>query len=85
LDEALEAMAHGGIDSQMKPIDTDGYLLRFTPRRDVSLWSLRNREVAERLITEGRMKKEGIACVEAAKRNGRWDSAFSSLSPTTYS
>ncbi len=82
LDEAVEeAIVHGWIDSQMKPLDADEYLLRFTPRRDDSPWSLRNREIAERLIAEGRIKEVGLACVEAAKRNGRWDAAYSSKEP----
>jgi uncharacterized protein YdeI (YjbR/CyaY-like superfamily) len=76
-----EAIAHGWIDGQMRPLDADEYLLRFTPRRDESPWSLRNRRVAERLIAEGRMTEAGLACVEAAKRNGKWDSAYSSLAP----
>ena len=38
IDEAIEeAIAHGWIDSQMKPLDADEYVLRFTPRRDKSL------------------------------------------------
>ena len=82
IEEAIEeAIAHGWIDSLMRPLDTDEYLLRFTPRRGDSPWSLRNRSVAERLITEGRMTEAGIACIEAAKRNGRWNSAYSSLTP----
>jgi uncharacterized protein YdeI (YjbR/CyaY-like superfamily) len=80
IEEAIEkAIAHGWIDSQMRPLDADEYLLRFTPRRDDSPWSLRNRSVAERLLNEGRMTEAGITSIEAAKRNGRWDSTYSSL------
>ena len=82
LDEAVEeAIVHGWIDSQMKPLDADEYLLRFTPRRDDSPWSLRNREIAERLVAEGRMKEAGLARVEEAERNGRWGAAYSSREP----
>jgi uncharacterized protein YdeI (YjbR/CyaY-like superfamily) len=82
LDEAVEeAIVHGWIDSQMKPLDADEYLLRFTPRRDESPWSLRNREIAERLVAEGQMKEAGLARVEEAKRNGRWGTAYSSKEP----
>ena len=82
LGEAVEeAIIYGWIDSQMKPLDADEYLLRFTPRRDDSPWSLRNREMAERLVTEGRMKEAGLARVEEAKRNGRWGAAYSSKEP----
>ena len=40
-----------------------------------------HRKVAEKLIAKGRMKEAGLACIEAAKGNGRWDSAYSSLTP----
>jgi uncharacterized protein YdeI (YjbR/CyaY-like superfamily) len=84
LGEAVEeAIAHGWIDSQMKPIDADEFMLHFTPRRRDSPWSLRNRKIAERLITEGCMTEAGLAQVEAAKRNGRWEIAYSSQEPPT--
>jgi uncharacterized protein YdeI (YjbR/CyaY-like superfamily) len=37
--------------------------------------------IAERLISEGRMTRRGLACVEAAKSNGWWDSAYTSRTP----
>jgi uncharacterized protein YdeI (YjbR/CyaY-like superfamily) len=84
LGEAVEeAIRHGWIDSQMKPLDADEYLLRFTPRRKDSPWSLRNRKVAESLMAEGRMTEAGLAQVEAAKGNGRWEIAYSSINPPT--
>jgi uncharacterized protein YdeI (YjbR/CyaY-like superfamily) len=84
LGEAVEeAIAHGWIDSQMNPLDADEYLLHFTPRRKDSPWSLRNRKIAETLISERRMTKAGLAQVEAAKRNGRWEIAYSSIEPPT--
>jgi uncharacterized protein YdeI (YjbR/CyaY-like superfamily) len=76
--EALQvALAHGWIDGQKKGDDGSGYWLqRFTPRRARSRWSLVNREHAERLIVAGRMTPAGLAEVQAARADGRWDAAY---------
>lgn len=74
----LEAVAHGWIDGRMKRLNDEEFMQRFTPRRRNSVWSLRNRERAERLISEGRMTPAGLKTVEEAKQNGRWDRAYSS-------
>jgi len=74
----LEAVAHGWIDGKMKRLNDDEFMQRFTPRRRNSVWSLSNRERAERLISEGRMTPAGLKTVEEAKQNGRWDKAYSS-------
>lgn len=80
--EALEAaLAYGWIDGQVQKLDDDHYLQRFTPRRARSTWSKRNRGKAERLIEEGRMRPAGLAEVERARADGRWDDAYDS--PTT--
>jgi uncharacterized protein YdeI (YjbR/CyaY-like superfamily) len=81
-DEALEvALTHGWIDGQVKRLDEEHYLQRFTPRRPRSRWSKRNRGKAEMLIAEGRMRPAGLAEVERARADGRWDEAYDS--PTT--
>ena len=73
-EEALEvAMCFGWVDSKMHRVDDDYYVLRYQPRRPRSTWSARNKELAERLIAEGRMRPAGLAEVEAAKADGRWD------------
>ena len=82
--EALEsALCHGWIDGQVKRLDDDHYLQRFTPRRARSKWSKRNRKMAERLIAEGRMSPAGLAEVERAQRDGRWEEAYDSPSTAT--
>ena len=74
LQEAMqEAICFGWIDSSMQPIDGERYALRFTPRRQTSNWSGRNKEWAAMLIDEGRMTEAGLAKIEEAKRNGRWE------------
>ena len=75
--EALDsALCHGWIDGQTKAIDEDWYLQRFTPRRARSIWSKRNVDKVATLIEEGRMKPPGLAEVERAKADGRWDAAY---------
>jgi uncharacterized protein YdeI (YjbR/CyaY-like superfamily) len=73
-DQAVEeALCHGWIDGQMRGGDGRTYRQRFTPRRARSAWSSGNVALAERLIAEGRMRPAGIAAVERAKADGRWD------------
>ena len=80
--EAVEiALCHGWIDGQVKRLDEQHYLQKFTPRRPRSKWSKLNREKAERLIAEGRMRPAGLREVERAREDGRWDEAYDS--PTT--
>lgn len=75
--EALEvALCYGWIDGQALSQDEDYWLQRFTPRTPRSKWSKINCEAAEALIRAGRMKPAGLAAVEAAKADGRWDAAY---------
>jgi len=74
LPEATEvALCFGWVDSKMYRYDDDYYVLRYQPRRPRSNWSASNKELAERLIADGRMRPAGLAEVEAAKSDGRWD------------
>jgi uncharacterized protein YdeI (YjbR/CyaY-like superfamily) len=74
--EALEvAMCFGWVDSKMHRLDDDYYVLRFQPRRPRSTWSPRNKDLAERLIADDRMRASGLAQVKAAKVDGRWDAS----------
>jgi uncharacterized protein YdeI (YjbR/CyaY-like superfamily) len=72
----IEAIRFGWIDGQKLPLDETSFLQRLTPRKQRSNWSAKNREHATRLIAEGRMTTAGFAHVEAAKADGRWDSAY---------
>lgn len=75
--EALEeALRHGWIDGRKSGLDDHHWMQRFTPRRPRSRWSQRNREAAERLMAEGRMTDAGLAQVEAARADGRWERAY---------
>lgn len=75
--EAIEAaLCHGWIDGLAHPCDEKSWLLRFTPRKKRSKWSQINRDRALALIASHRMRKAGLAEVEAAKADGRWEAAY---------
>jgi uncharacterized protein YdeI (YjbR/CyaY-like superfamily) len=82
--EAIEeALCYGWIDGQVRSHDEPFYLQRFTPRGPRSKWSEINRGKAQRLIAEGRMHRAGLAEIEAAKADGRWDDAYAPQSRAT--
>ena len=75
--EAVElGLCFGWIDGQARRFDERHYLQRFTPRRQRSKWSRLNRDRVEALIATGRMRPSGLAAVDAAKADGRWDEAY---------
>jgi uncharacterized protein YdeI (YjbR/CyaY-like superfamily) len=77
--EALDlALCYGWIDSQVKTFDEASYIQKFTPRGRRSVWSKVNRAKVEALFEAGRMRSAGIAAVELAKQDGRWDAAYDS-------
>ena len=78
-----EALCYGWIDGQARGLDEHFYLQRFTPRRARSKWSQINCDKAERLIAAGRMQPAGLAQVQAAKTDGRWDAAYPAQSQAT--
>jgi uncharacterized protein YdeI (YjbR/CyaY-like superfamily) len=82
--EALDvALCYGWIDGQVKKLDDDSYVQKFTPRGRRSLWSKINRDKVARLVEAGRMRPAGQAAVDAAKADGRWDRAYDSASQAT--
>lgn len=75
--EVLEsALCFGWIDGRREALDERYFHQRFTPRRSRSKWSRINRDKAERLIAEGRVRPAGLAEVERAKADGRWKAAY---------
>jgi uncharacterized protein YdeI (YjbR/CyaY-like superfamily) len=75
--EALEtALCHGWIDGQARKLDDDYWLQKFCPRKANGIWSQINRAKALKLIEEGRMRPAGLAAIEHAKSNGRWEAAY---------
>ena len=82
--EALEvALCYGWIDGQARPEDERTWLQRFVPRSSKSIWSKINCDKARALIASREMKAAGLAAVESAKNDGRWDAAYDSPSKAT--
>jgi uncharacterized protein YdeI (YjbR/CyaY-like superfamily) len=79
--EAVDAaLCHGWIDGKLEKYDDQHWLVRFTPRKSRSKWSALNRDRALNLIKEGRMRPAGLAQIEDAKADGRWEGAYAPAS-----
>lgn len=79
--EAIDAaLCHGWIDGQLDKYDEASWLIRFTPRKARSKWSRVNRSRAIELIAAGQMQRRGLAEVERAKADGRWEAAYAPAS-----
>jgi len=77
--EAIDVvLCWGWIDGLRKGLDDKSFLQRYTPRTRKSIWSKINVDNVARLIEEGRMTGHGLAHVDAAKADGRWDRAYRS-------
>ena len=82
--EAIDvALCFGWIDGQTGRVDEDFYRQRFTPRTKRSRWSQVNVEKATKLVEQGRVRPAGLAAIEAAKADGRWDDAYPPASQAT--
>jgi uncharacterized protein YdeI (YjbR/CyaY-like superfamily) len=78
-DEALDsALCYGWIDGQARSEGESTWLQKFTPRTKRSIWSKKNRENVQRLIGSGEMRPPGLAEIERAKKDGRWEAAYDS-------
>ena len=74
--EALdEALNFGWIDTKIKSVDTESYMLRYVPRKPGSAWSKLNKDRAEELLRQGKMMPAGLAAIEEARKSGNWDKA----------
>jgi uncharacterized protein YdeI (YjbR/CyaY-like superfamily) len=83
-DEAVDVgLCYGWISGQRKAFDQVYYLQKYVPRRPRSRWSQVNVRKVEELIAAGRMQPPGLAEVEAAKADGRWDAAYESQKEAT--
>jgi uncharacterized protein YdeI (YjbR/CyaY-like superfamily) len=82
--EALgAALCYGWIDARKRSESETTWLEQFTPRATKSIWSKINREKAVALGKAGRMKPAGLAQIERAKKDGRWEAAYDSPSSAT--
>jgi uncharacterized protein YdeI (YjbR/CyaY-like superfamily) len=78
--EALdEALCFGWIDTKLKSLDKESFMLRWVPRQPGSLWSKQNKNRAEDLVEQSRMTGAGLAAIEEARKSGNWDKAYTLL------
>ena len=83
-DEAVDVgLCFGWISGQRKGLDAAHYLQKYVPRRPHSRWSQVNVRKVEELLAAGRMRPSGLAEVEAARADGRWDAAYVSQKEAT--
>ena len=83
-DEAVDVgLCYGWISGQRKSLDEVYYLQKYVPRRPRSRWSRVNVRKVEELLAAGRMRPPGLAEVDAAKADGRWEAAYESQREAT--
>ena len=83
-DEAVDVgLCFGWISGERRSLDETYYLQKYVPRRPRSRWSQVNVRKVEELTAAGRMRPSGLAEVEAAKQDGRWDAAYVSQKDAT--
>jgi uncharacterized protein YdeI (YjbR/CyaY-like superfamily) len=75
-DAVEEALCFGWIDSKLKKIDNERFILRYSPRKEKSIWSKINKEKAEKMILLGKMTKSGLEKIDLAKKHGLWETAY---------
>jgi len=82
--DALEvALCYGWIDGLKRSYDDSSWIQKWTPRGAKSIWSKINRDKALKLIERGLMQPSGLAQINRAKQDGRWDAAYDSHSTAT--
>ena len=82
--EMVESLlCFGWIDGRINRFDEVSFLTRVTPRRPKSVWSQKNVAWVAELIAAGRMRPAGLAAVEAAQADGRWDRAYAGSATIT--
>lgn len=69
-------LCFGWVSAVRRRGDDETYLQRYTRRRPRSGWSRLNISKVDRLTAEGRMRPGGLAEVEAARADGRWDNPW---------
>ncbi len=71
IDSVEEALCFGWIDGQIKSLDTERYMQRFTPRKPSSNWSVTNIERAKKMIQSVKMTAWGRKVYEEGIKKNR--------------
>lgn len=78
--EALEeALCVGWIDGKIKKVDDFIYQKYFSPRRENSNWSEKNKRLVAELISKKLMTPMGYKAIETAKKCGKWEKQKTSI------
>ena len=72
-DALEEALCFGWIDGQMKSLDASRYIKYFARRRPKSVWSEKNKKIAQTLIEKKLMTNAGKQAIAVARKDGMWD------------
>ncbi|HKJ42915.1 MAG TPA: YdeI/OmpD-associated family protein [Sunxiuqinia sp.] len=64
-----QAICFGWIDGVRKSIDEDRYVIRFTPRKPNSTWSVVNIKKVDELTKKGLMRPDGLAAFQRRKED----------------
>jgi uncharacterized protein YdeI (YjbR/CyaY-like superfamily) len=72
------ALCYGWIDSVRRSASDGFFLQRYSRRKPDSSWSRVNVDRAQALTAAGRMRAPGLAEIDAAKADGRWQAAYES-------
>ena len=67
------ALCWGWITGHRKALDDEYFLQKITPRRRRSNWSRINIDRVQELIAAGRMQPPGLAAIDEARADGRFD------------
>lgn len=70
-DAVEEAICFGWIDGQIKSLDDEKYIQRYTPRKSKSPWSDINIGRAKKMIKEGKMTKWGLETYHEGMKNNK--------------
>lgn len=70
-DSVREAVCFGWVDSLIRRLDDDRYLLKFTPRKSTSPWSDSNRKRWKELKAAGQLAAAGLAAAPTNKGYAR--------------
>ena len=76
-----EALCAGWIDGVRKSLGETSYVIRFTPRKPTSIWSVVNINRVNVLTETGRMRPAGLAAFAARKEHKSGIYAFEQESP----
>lgn len=78
LEGVEEALCFGWINATVHKIDEERYIQWYLPRKSDTIWSKVSKDAALRMIRAGKMTPAGTAKIEAAKKTGAWQTAYTS-------